>query len=235
MWKRTCLNFVTKKKWLMFEKRLSLESLDIHPEKIYRQMGYGKKAPDERTAAEVMRLLDSASQISIPRYCYMVMDGSLENEVLRMGECEFHVGSIIMRQLAGAKHFAVFVATAGAEFEEWRKRDDLLESFIADALGSVVAERCADKMEEDLQASIDKLGWKRTNRFSPGYCEWATAEQLQLVPLLGNPNPCGVWLTESALMLPVKSVSGIIGLGENVAYLEYSCQLCQLTHCFRRR
>lgn len=219
----------------MFEKQLSLESLHVHPEEVYRQMGYGKDAPDERTAVEVMRLLTSASQITVSRYCYRVMDGSLDKEVLRMGGCEFHLGSIIARQLAGATHFAVFVATAGSEFEQWRKRDDLLESFIADALGSVVAEHAADEMEKALQASIDKLGWKHTNRFSPGYCEWPTAEQRQLVPLLGDPNPCGVWLTESALMWPVKSVSGIIGLGEKVSYHDYVCQHCQLTHCFRRR
>ena len=219
----------------MFEKRLSFERLHIHPEDVYRQMGYGKETPDERTTVEVLRMLANASQTAVPRYCYMVMDGCLEKEVLRMGNCEFHLGSIIARQLAGATHFAVFVATAGIEFEEWRKRDDMLESFIADALGSVVAERSADEMEKALQASIDKLGWKRTNRFSPGYCEWATEEQQKLVPLLGNPNPCGVWLTESALMWPVKSVSGIIGLGENVSYHEYAFHLCQLTHCFRRR
>ena len=219
----------------MFEKRLSIESLHVHPEDVYRQMGYGKETPDERTAASVIRLLTSVSQIAVPRYCYTVIEGSLEKDVLRMEDCVFHLGSIIARQLVGATHFAVFVATAGAEFEEWRKKGDLLESFIADALGSVMAERCADEMEKALQASIDKLGWKRTNRFSPGYCEWATVEQLKLIPLLGNPNPCGVWLTESALMWPVKSVSGIIGLGENVSYHDYTCQLCQLTHCFRRR
>ena len=219
----------------MFEKRLSLKDLHIPPEDVYRQMGYGKEAPDERTAEEVRRLLVSASQSAVPRYCYMVMEGRLEHEVLLLGEREFHLGRIISRQLAGATRFAVFVATAGAEFEEWRKKDDLLETFIADALGSVVAERCADEMEKALQASIDKLGWKRTNRFSPGYCEWATDEQRLLVPLLGDPNPCGVWLTESALMWPVKSVSGIIGLGEDVSYHDYACQHCQLTHCFRRR
>lgn len=219
----------------MFEKRLSFESLHIHPEDVYRQMGYGKETPDERTTVEVLRMLANASQTAVPRYCYMVMDGCLEKEVLRMGNSEFHLGSIIARQLAGATHFAVFVATAGMEFEEWRKRGDMLESFIADALGSVIAERSADEMEKAMQASIDKLGWKHTNRFSPGYCEWATEEQQKLVPLLGNPNPCGVWLTESALMWPVKSVSGIIGLGENVFYHEYACHLCQLTHCFRRR
>ena len=219
----------------MFEKQLSLENLHISPVEVHRQMGYGENAPDERTAAEVMRLLASVTQIAVPRYCYMVKEGCLENDLLRMCGQEFHPGPVIARQLAGATHFAIFVATAGVEFEEWRKRDDLLESFIADAIGSVVAERCADEMEKALQASIEKLGWKRTNRFSPGYCEWSTDEQRLLVPLLGDPNPCGVWLTESALMWPVKSVSGIIGLGEHVIYRDYSCQRCQLTHCFRRR
>ena len=217
----------------MFEKQLSLENLHLSPVEVYRQMGYGEKAPDERTAAEVRRLLASVAQIAVPRYCYMVKEGRLENDLLQMCGQEFHLGPVIARQLDGATHFAVFVATAGVEFEEWRKRDDLLESFIADAIGSVVAERSADEMEKALQASIEKLGWKRTNRFSPGYCEWATDEQRLLVPLLGEPNPCGVWLTESALMWPVKSVSGIIGLGENVIYRDYSCQRCQLTHCFR--
>ena len=179
----------------MFEKRLSLDNLHIRPEEVYRQMGYGDKMPDERTAAEVKRLLTAASQIAVPRYCYMVLEGRLENDVLRMGEREFRLGHIIERQLAGATHFAVFVATAGTEYEEWRKRDNLLESFIADALGSVAVERCADEMEKDLQ----------------------------------------VRLNESALMWPVKSVSGIIGLGENVSYHDYACRLCQLTHCFRRR
>jgi hypothetical protein len=227
----------------MFEKRLSLESLHVHPEEVYRQMGYGKETPDERTVAEVSRLLASASQIAVPRYCYTVLeghlgkdvqDGCLEKDVLWMGDREFHLGPIITRQLAGATHFAVFLATAGAEFEEWMKSHDMFESFIADALGSVVAERTADEMEKALQASIDKLRWKRTNRFSPGYCEWATAEQRQLIPLLGTPNPCGIRLTESALMWPVKSVSGIIGLGEHVSYHDYACRLCPLTQCFRR-
>ena len=36
----------------MFEKRLSLDNLHIRLEEVYRQMGYGDKMPDERTAAD---------------------------------------------------------------------------------------------------------------------------------------------------------------------------------------
>ncbi len=219
----------------MFDKRLSLTDLDIRPDHVYEQMGYGMTTPDERTVSVVERLLADASKLARPNYCYAVMYGSLEGDALTMSDHVFHLGRIISRQLAGAEAYAIFIATVGWKYENWRKEGDLLNAYIADALGSVIAERCADRMEADLQASIEKLGWRRTNRFSPGYCEWHVSEQQLLIPLFGNPNPCGVTLTESSLMQPVKSVSGIIGLGRDVSYRDYSCQLCQLSHCFRRK
>jgi cobalamin-dependent methionine synthase I len=106
--------------------------------------------------------------------------------------------------------------------------------FIADALGSVIAEKCADQMEKALQESIDKLGWKHTNRFSPGYCGWHVSQQQLLFPLFQG-YTCGVKLTDSSLMIPIKSVSGIIGLGEKVRKLEYTCGLCDFKQCYKRK
>ena len=106
---------------------------------------------------------------------------------------------------------------------------------MADALATAAVERCADVLERDLQASIDKLGWRHTNRFSPGYCQWDVAQQHLLVPMLGEPNPCGIRLTDGALMWPVKSVSGIIGLGKVVQRQGYRCANCQYPNCFRRK
>jgi hypothetical protein len=112
---------------------------------------------------------------------------------------------------------------------------DMLRAFMADALGSVMAERCADAMERSLQESIDKLSWHRTNRFSPGYCGWHVSGQHVLFPFFGSPNACDVTLNESALMTPIKSVSGVIGLGSHVRRLDYSCGLCDMKDCFKRR
>ena len=110
----------------------------------------------------------------------------------------------------------------------------MVRVFIADALGSVVAERCADVMEESLQESIDKLGWHHTNRFSPGYCGWHVSQQQLLFPLFGG-NTCGVLLTDSSLMVPIKSISGIIGIGKKVRKLDYTCGLCDFTQCYKRK
>ena len=110
------------------------------------------------------------------------------------------------------------------EYEAYQHRltdeGDMVRTFIADAIGSVIAEKCADQMEIAVQQSIDKLGWHHTNRFSPGYCGWHVS---------------GVRLTDSSLMLPIKSVSGIIGLGKEVRRLDYTCGLCNFEKCYKRR
>ena len=151
----------------------------------------------------------------------------------------FSIGKIIARQLRGSEAFALFVATSGTEFEQYQQqlktKGDMVRIFIADALGSVIAEKCADEMEQLLQLSIDKLQWKHTNRFSPGYCGWHVSQQQRLFPLLGEKEPCGVHLTDSSLMVPIKSVSGIVGVGKNVRRLDYTCGLCDFKNCYKRR
>ena len=57
----------------------------------------------------------------------------------------------------------------------------------------------------------------------------------KLFPLFPSAEPCGIRLTDSSLMLPIKSVSGVIGLGDGVRKLEYTCGLCTYDKCYRRK
>ena len=206
---------------------LSFADLAITPADIFAQMGYGSTVPDAQTQRETQAVADDVRRWLQPQFCYFV--------------CRelppFNMGGIIERQLRGSEAYACFVCTAGMEFEDWQQRlkkeDDMVCLFIADALGSVIAEKCADRMEEHLQRSIDKLGWHHTNRFSPGYCGWHVSEQQLLFPLFEG-KTCGVRLTDSSLMVPIKSVSGLIGLGKEVRRLDYTCGLCDFKQCYKR-
>ena len=244
----------------MTHKTLSFHDLHLTPRKVYLQMGYGDSLPDSRVAEEVADVMAMAEEVARPRFCYHVMNGTLHERPPRLavgdkgasladdfsgghktrpydfgGQACLAVGATIARQLTGSESFAIFVATAGMEYEQLRKQEsDPLRVFVADAVGSVMVERCADLMENAIQASIDKLGWHHTNRFSPGYCGWNVADQQQLFPLLGNA-PCGVTLTDGQMMVPVKSVSGVIGLGPTVTKLPYPCSLCNNKGCFKRK
>ena len=220
---------------------LTYDQLAITPSELYEQMGYGQTIPDEATLQETDQVLQEVKVFLKPSFCYFVKYGALDLEqyTLTIEDTTLSVGKIIARQLRGAEAYAFFVCTAGMDFEDYQRelmrKGDMVRVFIADALGSVIAEKAADRMEESLQMNIDKLGWKHTNRFSPGYCSWHVSQQQQLFPLFGTPEPCGVHLSDSSLMTPIKSVSGVIGVGPNVRHLDYTCGLCDFDKCFKKR
>lgn len=212
----------------MTEKILTYHDLRITPADVYEQMGYHDAEPDAVTKAELTRIVNEVSQWLRPRFSYFVVSV----------QPPFDMGNIILRQLRDSEAYALFICTAGVEYEAYQQRlkeqGDMVRVFIADALGSVIAEKCADQMEIALQESIDKLGWKHTNRFSPGYCGWHVSQQQLLFPLFQG-HTCGVTLTDSSLMVPIKSVSGIIGLGASVRKLDYTCGLCDFKQCYKRK
>ena len=211
----------------MTEQTLTYDELQITPEDIYEAMGYHGALPDEATQHETQAIIDDIRRWLRPQFCFFV----------RQALPDFDIGRIIERQLRGSEAYTLFICTSGVEFEAYQQRlkqaDDMVRVFIADSLGSVIAEKCADQMEIAVQESIDKLGWHHTNRFSPGYCGWHVSQQQLLFPLFEG-HTCGVRLTDSSLMLPIKSVSGIIGLGKEVRRLDYTCGLCNFEKCYKR-
>lgn len=213
----------------MTYKVLKYDDLGIVLADIFEQMGYHGVQPDEKTKLETQTIIHEVRQWLRPQFCYMIV-----RELPA-----FRLGKIIQNQLRGADAYALFTATSGMEYEDFQQRltveGDMVRVFIADALGSVIAEKCADQMETSLQESIEKLAWKHTNRFSPGYCGWHVSEQKHLFSLFDTETPCGIHLTDSSLMVPIKSVSGIIGIGKNVRKQEYACGRCDFEKCYKRR
>lgn len=212
----------------MTEKTLRYDDLGIALTDVYEQMGYHDVEPDEATQRETKAIVGEVWEWLQPQFCFFVVRDLPA----------FDMGHIILRQLRGSEAYAFFIATAGIRYGQYQRRlmeaGDMVRVFIADALGSVIAEKCADQMEQALQASIDKLGWHHTNRFSPGYCGWHVSQQQLLFPMFEG-HTCGVTLTDSSLMVPIKSVSGIIGIGKEVRRLDYTCGLCNFEKCYKRR
>lgn len=225
----------------MRSELITFTSLGLTLPEIYEQMGYGQAVPDGSLVRETLSVLTEIKHFLKPRFSFFITEGRLDTDrhTLDVDGTDFNVGRIISRQLRGSSAFAFFIATAGVEFGHWQESlkhdNDIVRVFIGDSIGSVIAEKAADRMEEFLQKDIDSRGWRHTNRFSPGYCGWHVSEQQKLFPMFGAQGTCGVRLTESSLMMPIKSVSGVIGLGENVRKLEYSCGLCDYKQCYKRR
>lgn len=229
----------------MTQQTLTFGDLQLTMADIYAQMAVSEGTEGEAFAEEIGRILEEIRPWLKPRLSFSVMRGTLDAEKHLLTLCNglanettFNIGNIISHQLKGSEAYSLFICSAGTEYQEYQDRlmaeGDMVRVFIADAIGSQLAEKCADRMEEFLQKSIDKLHWNRTNRFSPGYCGWHVSQQQKLFPLMQN-HGTGVRLTESSLMIPIKSVSGVIGLGPEVKYNPYTCGLCNFAKCYKRR
>jgi len=130
------------------------------------------------------------------------------------------------------------MVTAGPEPETLARslitEGNYLEGYIVDLVASAFVDSAADQLQEQLRNQALSEGNQITNRYSPGYCGWNVEEQQKLFSLFPE-GCCGISLSDSSLMNPVKSVSGIIGIGAEVRYRDYTCELCSMKDCHFRR
>lgn len=169
---------------------------------------------------------------------FRIVEGRVERQRLKLGELDFEPGAIIAAQLRKGSCFAVLIASVGAEMDAWlhdlREGDDVVAAYVADALGSVMAEAIVACGLDRLERYVAPEGLRITNSYSPGYCGWNVSEQHALFSLLPE-GFCGVRLCESGLMLPIKSVSAVVGIGPEVERRDYGCALCRKADCYKRR
>lgn len=220
--------------------QFDFKELNLNVSQIERVIGYKVGEKEEIFSdliSDVLKELEPVCRIRaefviIPDVKFLYADKSID-----LGNIIFQIKKIVFGQLKKSDSIAVFLCTAGEEpgyrSRKAMKEGDLLRGYIYDIIGSEIVEAAADLMQESLKTELASEGKKITNRYSPGYCGWDVAEQHKLFQLIPD-NFCGVRLTSSALMDPVKSVSGFIGIGENVRFNTYTCSLCDLRNCIYR-
>jgi len=178
--------------------------------------------------------------------CAGIQDGYIEtddiafdanNKTVRVLSHEFSVGNIIFNELKPSGKIIVFTCTAGKPICDYAKEEyktDVLKGFLIESLANVVVETAMDRIMDKMREECQSQNLLVSNRYSPGYCSWNVSEQHKLFKLLPK-EFCGVSLTESALMLPIKSISGFIGVGENIKYNHYKCKFCSQKQCIYKK
>jgi hypothetical protein len=125
-----------------------------------------------------------------------------------------------------------FIASCGTELDDWSETiTDVLYHYWADMIKEKALFAAMDTLNRYLEDTF-KLG--PVSSMSPGSLpNWPISQQSPLFAILSaEPDPIGVRLTDSFLMVPNKSVSGITFPTEaNFA----SCQLCPREICPNRR
>ncbi len=119
-----------------------------------------------------------------------------------------------------AEHLALFAVTLGEPLSkavaECFTGADFALGYTLDAMASVAADAAAVLAERRFADALRGRGWATQDgavlRYSPGYCGWDITGQKRLFAAL-RPAPIGLTLTDSCLMQPLKSVSGVLVAG----------------------
>jgi len=182
-------------------------------------------------------LFKQGNQIFQIKGGYQVFDTLTFNREMweiTIGDVNFEVKKIVFNKLKRSSKIAVFLCTAGDKIHElsrlYMAEGDMLKGYVYDLFGSLVVESAMDMVQQSLRLEMESEGYKITNRYSPGYCGWTVDHQKQLFSLL-NQDFSFVKLSDSCLMQPIKSVSGIIGIGHDVKYNDYTCHICNSANC----
>jgi Vitamin B12 dependent methionine synthase, activation domain len=105
-----------------------------------------------------------------------------------------------------------------------------------DSVGSAAVESLAEYANDLLCQAAIPDGLKVTNRVSPGYAGWDTAEQARLFRLCPG-QAIGVSLNPACFMTPTKSISWLVGVGPEARVDHYftQCRRCWMRDCAYRR
>ncbi len=139
---------------------------------------------------------------------------------------------VLRKNLDEARRVFPYVVTIGNALEDkMRLCTDALDQYFLDTVGTIAVVKARNHLEEHLRS---KFHLERLSFMGPGSLpDWPIQEQRPLFALLGDvEGAIGVKLTQTLLMSPLKSLSGIY-FPTQVPF--FSCQLCPRENCPSRK
>ena len=223
---------------LATEERIKIQ---VDRKEVFRYLGYqaGHKV-SARVSSLTDRHIESASKLIEPQYSCVIRDvDRVEEARVFLGDITFE-SRVIAQLMRGCQKAAIFAVTIGGLLEmkvqQLAKAGRVLEAAVVDAVGSAAAEQAATVVQNRVREIANAQGLSISLRFSPGYCDWDIGQQTMIFRAL-NGRSAGIRLTDSCLMVPRKSVSGVIGMSAHGEDLEAwsPCRTCKQRNCPGRR
>lgn len=194
--------------------------------------GLGLRNVSKSVEGTVQGLIETVRPTARPKAIYEVSYVDDKNEdSLYIGGVKF-TSHVLRVNLDNVERVFPYVATCGKELDEIAiPSDDFMQCYYLDAIKEAVLGSARSYLKNYLTRNY-ALG--QISHMSPGsLADWPITQQEELFSIFGNVEDLiGVKLTESFLMVPVKSVSGIYFPTE----IEFvSCQLCPREVCSGRK
>ena len=144
----------------------------------------------------------------------------------------FFKGKVLRKHLDKIERVFPYVVTIGNGVEVLEKASgDTLEKYYLDLIGNAAVVKAREQLKSRIS---NRYGFEGLSYLGPGQLtDWPLEEQKPLFSLLGDvEGTVGVTLSESLMMIPRKSLSGIYFPTE-IPFM--ACQLCPKEECPSRK
>ena len=202
----------------------------LEPEKVLNLLQLRNR--NSQIEAIVEELVEMAQPAAKPKAIYEACRvDSISGDVVVIGGTKF-TSRLLRINLAEAASVFPYIATCGRELDEVVfSSDDMIRMFCWDTIKLVTLGLAKNYLNDHL---IKCYGLSKLSYISPGDLEfWPITQQKELFSIFGDVEELiGVELTESCLMIPTKSSSGICYLSETEFV---DCMLCPMKQCQVRK
>jgi len=211
---------------------------EIDPEQVFDLLHLD---PQHRYASEVNTLIDRARQLARPRAVYRVafIERKETDSVIIAGDSQDpgrarFVSPVLRANLDQVERVFPYVATCGRELDSTPiSGGDIFSQFCWDTIKEMALHAALSHLLGHLKEVHELESLSSMNPGSGDVEIWPIEQQKELFGFFGDvEDSIGVVLTDSCLMIPNKSVSGLFFSSEHGFE---SCQLCHRDDCPRRR
>jgi hypothetical protein len=216
--------------------------LDVND--VLRQMGIANDSehrPEMESLIAELLTGDEASHLLAPALVYELhVITEIHSDRLCLDNSGTIQGSLPASALAQASDLAVVFCTIGPDLEnekaECKARKNLMRALLLDSFGSAAIDLLAVEAYHLIKDIAESRGHAASSPISPGMRGFSISEQwrmAQLAPI----KEIGLQLTSSGMMNPQKSLSMIIGFGEEMPTWSRAeaCARCNLGKTCRYR
>jgi hypothetical protein len=181
--------------------------------------------------------LEEAEQLLQPRaYIRRFEVAGLRHELLELENGLALQGRLIGQHLARAEEVVAILATIGDELEEYASElssKDLLHALAVDGVGSAATEALANAVCAHVEHEARAEGQETTIPLSPGMEGWSVDRGQPQIFALFKDEEISITLRPTGLMLPRKSLSMVLGVGQDVVQSGSTCDYCSMRETCR--
>lgn len=206
-----------------------------------RLLGVDVKLAD----SELLEKMEAAYRVIVStaahKKTYRIFDLDVKPDKVVVGSAFPIRGRDIAELCRGCRRAALLAVTLGPDIDRLIRKEqarDMYKALLLDVCASAEVERLCDTAVRAIKGELLRGEFFLTARFSPGYGDVPIEDSKNIIDALDAARTIGISLTEAMMLVPMKSVTAIMGVSDSpVPRMAQNCERCAIKESceYRRR